>query len=118
MLSLDQETSLWDGVPYSISFSQDFSQPYLDNLRIIDIPVSAIIQAIAIQPDVISENSVVSYQSGEDYRKSKEFWEWFEKHEKDERKREKKWRKKHPKLKNQKQAKRNVEQIIDNLMKG
>lgn len=116
--SWDQEISLLDGVPYDINFSQDFSQLYLDELRITDIPVSAIIQAIVTQPDGISENSVASDLSGKEYRESREFYEWLEKYEKDERRREKKWRKKHPKPKSQKEAVRYFEYLVDNIMEG
>lgn len=116
--SWDQEISLLDGVPYDINFFRDFSQLYLDGLRIVDIPVLAIIQAIDIQPDRISENSAMSDPSGEGHRESQKFCEWFEKYEKDERKREKKWKKRHPKPKSQKEAERYLEYLVDNIMEG
>ena len=116
--SWDQEISLWDGVPYDINFSRDFSQLYLDELRITDIPVSAIIQAIVTQPGGSSEHSAASNLSREEYQESQEFCEWFEKYEKDERKREKKWRKKHPEPKSQKEAERYLEYLVDSIMEG
>lgn len=117
-VSLDQEVELWSGIPYNINFYQDFSTQYLDGWRIVETPVSEIIQAIVISPDEIPEHSDVGYPSRGDYLKSQELWDYLEKQEKKNRKREKKYRKKHPKPKNIREAEQNFEHIVDDIMRG
>ena len=93
--SWDEGIKLIDGILYDIDFHQDFSAISLNGKPMTDMPIDSIIELInnfeAGNKICVFESNVVP--SAEEYRRSREFWEWFENYNKKERKREEKWKK-------------------------
>ena len=46
IISWDQETKLWDGVPFDINFSQDFSVACIDGRALTGIPMDEVFRAL------------------------------------------------------------------------
>lgn len=114
IISWDQETKLWDGVPFDIDFSRDFSVVRIDGHAITDIPMGEMSGAI-LNPPSTPALPPVWLPSFEEQERSRRFWADIEKQEKKERKRKLKWKRKHPKPSSLEEAEKNFDRILNDL---
>lgn len=114
IISWDQETKLWDGVPFDINFSQDFSVACIDGRALTGIPMDEVFRAL-LNPLSAPALSPVLPLSFEEQERSRMFWADIEKQEKKERKRKLKWKRKHPKPSSPEEAEENFDRILNDL---
>lgn len=116
-VSLEEEIELMDGIPYGINFWDDFSDYYVHDCPIEEVPIPEIIEAILKESrDASPTNNDIFPTSS--YQQSQEFWNQMEKQSQKERKKEKKWKKRKGHPKSVKEAQKNFDRIVDELMKG
>ena len=119
-LTWDKVIRRCDGVPYDINFDQDFSSLYVVVVErpITEIPVTALIETARLLLDQASDLSKIDDPYYRQRRPSMSVIERAEQQRRNELKREKKWRKKYPKPKSPKEAFRNFQKDVDDLMRG
>ena len=116
-VSLEEEIELMDGIPYGINFCDDFSEYYVYERPIEEVPIPEIIEAILKESRDASptDNDIFTTSN---YQQSQKFWNQMEKQSQKDYKKEKKRKKRKGHPRSVKEAQKNFDRIVDELMKG